>query len=55
MAQSQLEIMLTPATLAAVDKWQIKTQAPSRSAAIRELLMRGLAAEDFNPSDLGDH
>jgi hypothetical protein len=43
----RLQIMLTPDELTAVDDWRFKRQMPSRAAAIRELLKRGLAAEGF--------
>src|SRR4051812_37455364 len=43
----RLQIMLTEEELKAVDDWRFKTRMPSRAAAIRELLKRGLAAEGF--------
>jgi hypothetical protein len=42
-----LQIMLTDRELEAVDSWRFKTRMPSRAAAVRELLKRGLAAEGF--------
>ena len=51
MGKSPLEVTLSAATLAAVDEWQIKTNTPSRAAAIRELLRRGVTAERFENSD----
>jgi hypothetical protein len=43
----RLQIMLTAGELDALDTWRFKTRMPSRAAAIRELLKRGLAAEGF--------
>jgi hypothetical protein len=41
----RLQIMLTPDELAALDDWRFERRMPSRAAAVRELLKRGLAAE----------
>jgi hypothetical protein len=43
----RLQIMLSPDELAAVDDFRFKKRMPSRAAAVRELLRRGLAAEGF--------
>lgn len=43
----RLQIMLTDEELKAVDDWRFKTRMPSRAAAVRELLKRGLVAEGF--------
>lgn len=43
----RLQIMLTDEELRAVDDWRFSARMPSRAAAIRELLKRGLAAEGF--------
>jgi hypothetical protein len=43
----RLQIMLTSDELAALDTWRFARRMPSRAAAIRELLKRGLAAEGF--------
>jgi hypothetical protein len=43
----RLQIMLTDEELAAVDDWRFSRRMPSRAAAVRELLKRGLAAEGF--------
>ena len=43
--------MLTDDELEAVDNWRFSRQMPSRAAAIRELLKRGLSAEGFAVSD----
>jgi hypothetical protein len=41
----RLQIMLTPEELRALDDWRFGRRMPSRAAAVRELLKRGLAAE----------
>ncbi|TMJ53231.1 MAG: hypothetical protein E6G85_09295 [Alphaproteobacteria bacterium] len=43
----RLQIMLTQAELRVVDTWRFTKRMPSRAAAIRELLKRGMAAEGF--------
>lgn len=43
----RLQVMLTEDELTALDDWRFSARMPSRSAAIRELLKRGLAAEGF--------
>ncbi|MBV8399365.1 MAG: hypothetical protein JOZ17_11595 [Acetobacteraceae bacterium] len=40
--------MLTVEELALLDSWRFKSRMPSRAAAVRELLKRGLAAEGFD-------
>lgn len=47
----RLQIMLTEDELAAVDDWRFGRRMPSRAAAIRELLKRGLAADGFTLAD----
>jgi hypothetical protein len=49
----RLQIMLTDAELAAVDDWRFGKRMPSRAAAIRELLKRGLIAEGFSVAAQG--
>ena len=44
----RLQIMLTKGELDALDTWRFDKRMPSRAAAIRELLKRGLMAEGFN-------
>ena len=39
--------MLTEDELAAIDDWRFERRMPTRAAAVRELLKRGLAAEGF--------
>jgi hypothetical protein len=41
----RLQIMLTEDELSALDDWRFERRMPSRAAAVRELLKRGLAAE----------
>ena len=43
----RLQIMLTQDELRVVDDFRFKHRIPSRAAAIRELLKRGLASEGF--------
>lgn len=49
----RLQIMLTDEELKAVDDWRFSARMPSRAAAIRELLKRGLAAEGFLTAGTG--
>jgi hypothetical protein len=43
----RLQIMLADDELEALDNWRFEKRMPSRAAAVRELLKRGLAAEGF--------
>lgn len=43
----RLQIMLETQELRALDDFRFKTRMPSRAAAVRELIRRGLAAEGF--------
>jgi hypothetical protein len=43
----RLQIMLTAQELDVLDKWRFERRMPSRAAAVRELLKRGLVAEGF--------
>ena len=47
----RLQIMLTKEELTAVDTWRFGRHMPSRAAAVRELLRRGLSAEGFAVAD----
>jgi hypothetical protein len=47
----RLQIMLTSQELELVDSWRFRKRMPSRAAAVRELLKRGLLAEDFDAAD----
>jgi hypothetical protein len=49
----RLQIMLTEGELAALDDWRFSRRMPSRAAAVRELLKRGLAAEGFLSAEQG--
>lgn len=49
----RLQIMLTAEELEALDNWRFSKRMPSRAAAVRELLKRGLAAEGFALADGG--
>ena len=53
MRGERLQIMLTKEELEALDNWRFARRMPSRAAAIRELLKRGLAAEGFDLADGG--
>ena len=43
----RLQVMLTAEELRALDDFRFKRRMPSRAAAIREVLRRGLAADGF--------
>jgi metal-responsive CopG/Arc/MetJ family transcriptional regulator len=43
----RLQVMLTDEELLALDNWRFSARMPSRSAAVRELMRRGLAAEGY--------
>ena len=43
----RLQIMLMQEELQLIDNWRFQKRMPSRAAAIRELLRRGLTAEGF--------
>lgn len=47
----RLQIMLTQEELAALDDWRFSRRMPSRAAAVRELLKRGLEAEGIELAD----
>jgi hypothetical protein len=49
----RLQIMLTDSELVALDDWRFGKRMPSRAAAVRELLKRGLAAEGFATAKTG--
>lgn len=44
----RLQIMLSREELTAIDDWRFNRRMPSRAAAIRELLRRGLIADGFD-------
>ena len=49
----RLQIMLTSEEVEALDNWRFQKRMPSRAAAVRELLKRGLAAEGFKLAEAG--
>ena len=49
----RLQIMLTKEEVEALDNWRFDKRMPSRAAAVRELLKRGLTAEGFALADRG--
>ena len=50
----RLQIMLDPEELLVIDDFRYKKRMPSRAAAVRELLKRGLAAEGFTLAAAGN-
>jgi hypothetical protein len=49
----RLQIMLSAEELEIVDEFRFKQRMPSRAAAVRELLKRGLAAEGYSAAVFG--
>ena len=49
----RLQIMLTSDELAALENWRFDKRMPSRPAAVRELLRRGLASDGFLTAEQG--
>jgi len=49
----RLQIMLTSEELELLDNWRFERRMPSRAAAVRELLKRGLMAEGFDVAQAG--
>jgi len=49
----RLQIMLNGEELTVLDDFRFRKRMPSRAAAIRELLKRGLAAEGFEAAAFG--
>jgi len=47
----RLQIMLTQQELVALDDWRFARRMPSRAAAVRELLKRGLEVEGVPSAD----
>jgi len=43
---AKIQIMLDDEELEAIDSWRFENRLPSRAAAIRELLRRGLVVEE---------
>jgi hypothetical protein len=51
----RLQIMLDNEELNAIENWRFQTRMPSRAAAVREIMRRGLAAEGFKIASNGAH
>jgi hypothetical protein len=51
--EERLQIMMSKEELDAVDNWRFDKRMPTRAAAVRELLRRGLAAEAFDLAENG--
>jgi hypothetical protein len=49
----RLQIMLSAGEVSSLDDWRFGKRMPSRAAAIRELLRRGLASEGFGLAEAG--
>jgi hypothetical protein len=49
----RLQIMLSAQEIGALDDWRFARRLPSRAAAIRELLRRGLAADAVEQPTVG--
>jgi hypothetical protein len=49
----RLQIMLSEDELTVLDDFRFKKRMPSRAAAVRELMKRGLAAEGFVTAPIG--
>ena len=49
----KLQIMLNEAEMSVIDDWRFAYRMPSRAAAIRELISRGLSATEL-PGPTGD-
>ncbi|GGC05953.1 hypothetical protein GCM10011494_25700 [Novosphingobium endophyticum] len=51
--EQRLQIMVSEGELQAIDDWRFARRMPTRAAAVRELLKRGLAAEGFAKAGAG--
>jgi hypothetical protein len=49
----RLQIMLSPREFAVLDDFRFHNRMPSRAAAIREILRRGLGVDDGRPASGG--
>jgi hypothetical protein len=49
----RLQVMLQAQELEAIEHWRFAKHMPSRAAAIRELIRRGLLAEGFSIAPVG--
>jgi hypothetical protein len=52
--EQRLQIMLTEEELRAIDDWRFDRRMPTRAAAVRELLRRGLDSEGFLSAEAGE-
>jgi len=50
----RLQIMLNSEELEAVENWRFEKRMPSRAAAVRELLRRGLSSDGFLSAGSGN-
>lgn len=50
----RLQIMLDDEEMRVIENWRFSKRMPSRAAAVRELLRRGLAAEGFKLANAGE-
>lgn len=50
----RIQLMLDDDELEAIDDWRFHNRLPSRAAAIRELIKRGLLNRDLEPPDTRD-
>jgi len=53
LRDERLQIMLSPEELDLVDDFRFKKRMPSRAAAVRELIRRGLSKEGFAIAEPG--
>jgi hypothetical protein len=49
----RLQLMLSPEELEVIDSWRFQARMPSRAAAIRDLLRRGLEAAGSGVAEPG--
>ncbi len=52
---TRLQVMLTTGELKALDNFRFDKRMPTRAAAVREILRRGLAADGFMQADDDAH
>ena len=50
---TRMQVMLSEEEMAVVDNFRFEKHMPSRAAAVREILRRGLAAVGFARADAG--
>lgn len=49
----RLQVMLQAQEMEAIEQWRFSKRMPSRAAAIRELIRRGLQSEGFTVAPVG--